>query len=774
MSGGAPTRRLPPEVVLLAALTALFHAPVLFGGRAYFERDVHFFFHERLAAFHDAVWSGALPLWNPWPAFGEPMLGIANAAIAYPATWLALLLSPPATHTAIVVLHGLLAACGARALARAWGVSRTGALLAGGLWALSGPLQSALSQTNVLIGAAWLPWAWLGFSRGPGGRGLAGVSLGAMLLGGSPEAALMAVAGGAVLALEPDAGPLSRRAGRTAVSLALASALGLALGAVQWLPTLRLAHDSQRGAMSDAYRAFWSNHPVSLSELVLPLHLDALPLAAAARERLFESREPLLASLYVGLAASALALASWAGGARRGRTAFAVLAVAGLVLSLGRFTPLWEVLQSLPPLRLIRFPSRFVLLAVLPLAVLAGFGYDALVERPAGSRPRFALAGLATALLAAAAVVLALTPSRPWRALLEPAASLGHAWRDDPEIQALASRLLLAAVLAVPVLLALVLRARGRPRPLLAGLGALAAVIDVAQAGRGLNPAAALAVFTQPVPTFAALPRVRPNRVDVLGYSPGGPGWRLPADAPPEAKLALRRAYPAGGGAGAALESMPEDVPLLRNVEVARWLASLRRLQATAAFPRLHELSGIDFVTSLEPLGAPDGLKPLGQVALLEKVATTYRVVHALPRALAPTAVDVADGQRAFQRLLDPAFDGTRHVVLPAGRDVDGGEPGRVLGLQLGFDRATVDVEMPAPGHVVLLEAWDPGWRAQVDGVATPVERANLAFRAVAVAAGRHRVAFVYRPPEAAAGAALTLVTLLGLVVVGVRRRAAS
>jgi len=56
----------------------------------------------------------------------------------------------------------------------------------------------------------------------------------------------------------------------------------------------------------------------------------------------------------------------------------------------------------------------------------------------------------------------------------------------------------------------------------------------------------------------------------------------------------------------------------------------------------------------------------------------------------------------------------------------------------------------------VLLEAWDPGWRATVDGVATPVRRANLAFRAVPVPPGRHVVEMRYRPPELAIGVALS------------------
>jgi uncharacterized membrane protein YfhO len=57
----------------------------------------------------------------------------------------------------------------------------------------------------------------------------------------------------------------------------------------------------------------------------------------------------------------------------------------------------------------------------------------------------------------------------------------------------------------------------------------------------------------------------------------------------------------------------------------------------------------------------------------------------------------------------------------------------------------------------VVTDAADPGWQARIDGASTPVLTANIAFRAVAVPAGRHRIEMRYRPK------ALTL----GLLVTG-------
>jgi hypothetical protein len=58
-------------------------------------------------------------------------------------------------------------------------------------------------------------------------------------------------------------------------------------------------------------------------------------------------------------------------------------------------------------------------------------------------------------------------------------------------------------------------------------------------------------------------------------------------------------------------------------------------------------------------------------------------------------------------------------------------------------------------GALVIARAWDSGWTATVDGVPTPVVRANGWQRAVLLPPGAQRVAFAYAPPGLAAGAAL-------------------
>jgi uncharacterized membrane protein YfhO len=108
-------------------------------------------------------------------------------------------------------------------------------------------------------------------------------------------------------------------------------------------------------------------------------------------------------------------------------------------------------------------------------------------------------------------------------------------------------------------------------------------------------------------------------------------------------------------------------------------------------------------------------------------------------------------------------------VVLPSGSPAarDPGFRGEVAITHLGTDRMALDVDLSAPGYVVIVDAFDPGWRARVDGREAEVLRANVAFRAVAVGAGRHSIELRYRPRALMIGLAVTALSVLALAAAG-------
>ncbi len=84
---------------------------------------------------------------------------------------------------------------------------------------------------------------------------------------------------------------------------------------------------------------------------------------------------------------------------------------------------------------------------------------------------------------------------------------------------------------------------------------------------------------------------------------------------------------------------------------------------------------------------------------------------------------------------------------------------GRVLQIHESADRFAIETE--GPGRLVLSQAYDPGWKAWLDGKKVRAESFEAAFPSVNVPEGRHLVRFCYRPASFVFGSAISLASLL-------------
>jgi hypothetical protein len=80
-------------------------------------------------------------------------------------------------------------------------------------------------------------------------------------------------------------------------------------------------------------------------------------------------------------------------------------------------------------------------------------------------------------------------------------------------------------------------------------------------------------------------------------------------------------------------------------------------------------------------------------------------------------------------------------------------------------NRIAMKTKSSVPTVLVLSENHYPGWRAYVDGRAVETLRVNYNLRGVTLAAGEHDVEFLYRPKSVLFGLAISLLTLLGLLL---------
>ncbi len=159
-------------------------------------------------------------------------------------------------------------------------------------------------------------------------------------------------------------------------------------------------------------------------------------------------------------------------------------------------------------------------------------------------------------------------------------------------------------------------------------------------------------------------------------------------------------------------------------------------------------------------------------------LAHTYRALLALTGAPPRSNEEVLDASAWPVSALQAA--GVEYVIpWPARRDLElvksaaGLEMYRVPNFapraysRPDSDHIVVQSSMPRSGVVHVLEAYDPGWTADVDGAPSPVLEAKPLGMDVAVPAGDHLVRLSYHTPGRMTGALLSLLSvclLVGLV----------
>ena len=751
------------------ALAALTFPGAVLRGEVFFERDLNFDWYLRLAATRRALLEGALPLWDPSVTFGQPLLADPGTQVLYPTTWLALVLPRAAGYTAFVVVHLLLTSIGAARLARAWGAGRTGAALAALAWAFSGPLQSLVNLRQHLAGAAWMPWALLaaeGVAVSPGlASGLAlGAVLAAQILAGSADMCAMTWTLAAAWMLAR-----ARRRRRAVLAVAAWAASGALLStAVVWVPALDTLRRSPRSDLTADVRETWSVPPAGLARLVAPLDPARVSPDVDTRRALFDRADgPFLASLYLGAPLLGLGAMAVARRPRPRAAPFLLLAGLGaLAVSLGPHAAVYPVVARLvPALRILRYPSKAMLVVSLAASLLAGLGASALARR------RF---GRAAALLAAAGVVGAgLAGARASGAVGGPPA---------PSILAVAAGA--AALLAASALGA----ARAR---VLAALLAGVCVADLAATHAGLHATAPERVFFTPPPLLSSVDGLAGRRLYVYDYStlPDSSARHLGRPSP-YVVIETPRGWSTRVFGFAALQSylLPPwgalfgvppafefDMRGLYSRELNDLTFFLRRVEGTPAHERLLSLAGVGAVVSLHRI---PGLEPGASLpSLFPEPILVWRVPGDAGRARVVGCARLAAGPSAFAALGGPGFDPSAEVILARAPGPPGpcGPAGEARITRDGSDRVRLEVEASRPAFAVLADTWDPGWRATLDGRAVELLRANVTFRAVAVPAGRHVVEMTYRPRAASAGLAVSIagLALAGLAAVALRQRGA-
>ncbi|MEE3335519.1 MAG: YfhO family protein [Candidatus Latescibacterota bacterium] len=741
----------------VCALVVWFFADAALGSGAFFVQDVmaqNVPFRHHL---HAAVSRGTLPLWVPEINAGFPLFAEGQVGALYPPNLLfAMWLSPWQAVNASVVTHLMLAAATMVVLLRHLGSGLCGAIVGGLSYGLSGYLVVRAMSPNFLAVASLLPALLLFVDatvtearRRPLLWASAIVAL--QCLAGHPQATAYGV-GAAIIyaALRTRRGRLWGRVVWVAVIVAGA---GACLAAVQLLPTFELASLSLRseGVGFDRFVQM-SMAPERLLTLLLPSLLGDASTGTywGAQGDFFIQMCPYLGILALPLAGLAL-------GERREASTFAlgVIAAAGLILSLGKYTGLFELLYSLPPMRAFRIPTRFLLWWAVAGAALVGLGTDRLLQGPV--RRRYWLVSACLLLLCIAVVATLLGRSSD----LDVMAERMVRWRGQLIEE------LLRATLILGLFALLVVSNRWRQGLGRTGVGIvipLVVLADLGGFGRGFNAVIDPSVYERVPQTVSAIlldqaPPTSPMtpdsgqalyRVASLvnesnSHLDWHSGWRR--------NLKDYRQYPetlrhyTGGLFGLAnAEPGWSPLHLARHWEVAQ------------GFPALFPLASVAYLVIPRPSTAHASHLRLPATSMF----AVERVPVPLPRAyVVHEAIVIEDDEDRVRALLSN-FDPFRRALLSSGQSMFAEEHGSLQAARVAaYDPTRVVIDLPRltkTGYLILTDTAYPGWVARVDGEVTPIETANHVFRGVRVPPSARRVVFDFEPASLMVGGWLSCV----------------
>ena len=669
-----------------------------------------------------AVRAGHWPGWTGQICSGYPLVGAPADPIGLALfTWL----PPAAALDALVLVLLLVAAHGAYSLARRLGADIPGALLAGLAFAGCGYFAAQLKHLSIVSTVAWLPVGLLLVDRAVARDGrwtvpVFGLVFAIQVLSGFPQSAyICALAYGAfalyrawLVRTETNAATAVRRL----VPLGAAVALGGAAGAVVLLPLSAL------GAVSDRAEALgyeWATRlaywvPNAQTFLVPYIHGDISDNSYVGPPFFWEDYG------YLGVLTLLLALYGAYRERRRPIVLFAIgMTLVAYLFVLGQATPVYHAAYLLiPGLKMFRFPTRFLIVVELGLALLAAFGLtrlraDLARRWPAPSRVPALIAG---ALCAVTALDLFV-----------------HQPRQNPMVPA-------DAWLAPPPSVDLV--RRGTPQPRTFTPRHRDVHRNTFQLARG---------WADVRPYYELRDVLAPNLGGGLWNIPSGdcyvgvsPRWFVDVWGDHNRELSLMAMLAANDINGGLLRVRPSLPSIL------------------AAYGVTHMLSSYPVEGARLPFEGRSGS------------AYVYRVEGAARVRVVPVGRRVTDAEAAAL-LLEPGFDAARTVLLhDAPADIGplagaaaasaAADGGRAAIAGETHDTLTIEAAAPADAFLLLADTFYPGWSAEIDGRPVPIFRANLSVRAIQLPRGTHTVRFKYEMPGLSRGLTVSGAALLLLL----------
>jgi hypothetical protein len=718
--------------ILLALLIFAAFPQVILGLETFVARDFGFFAYPLAHFQRDCFWHGELPFWNPYNNCGVPFLAQWNTMPLYPPALIYLTLPLAWSLSFFCLLHLWFAGLGMFFLARHWTGNSFAAAFAGVAFSFNGFTLNLLMWPSHIATFAWMPWVVLAVElawRDSGRKIFLAAIVGALqMLAGGPETIFLTWLIVSALWLQQfikKESPRSTMLWRFPFVIALV----VALSAAQLLPFLDLVAHSQRESGFADLR--WSMPGRGWVNFLVPMAFGTTHTEGI----FFQHGQYWTSSYYLGLGTLWLALLALFCIREHRVWLLGAAAMLALTFALGENTPVLPMLRKLiPQLSFITYPIKYVAVVIFAAPLLAAFAlanFQKIQKR----------------LLPFGAILLALIIAIMfWSRLAPLPGDKQHA-------------MLLNGVSREVFLLL---------------TGTILFFLAREAKSKLLQAAPLLLILTAWADVFTHEP----------AQNPTAPPWIFQPGLVRE-KLALQP-QPALGGSRAMVSPMAANEFVTfaasdpKDNFLAKRLGSCANCNILDTVPKVdgffsltpresYEVSSLFYMTTNASYPHLENFLGVSQITAPGEMFKWQARTNFLPLVTAgqkPVFYDYVNPASALTR---NDFDGSKIVFLPPELKsfvtVSNPTAARMLNSKFGTQTVDAEVEAAELSLVVVAQTYYHNWHAEIDGQPTPLLRANVAFQAVQVPSGRHKIHLFYQDRAFEIGAAISGIAWLGCLI---------
>jgi hypothetical protein len=769
-------------IALLSLIATLFFVDVLVGTDNFYMRDLTRYYYPTKQVLREIVQDGEFPYWNRQFSAGQPIAANPEHEVFYPFTWLILLPSYDLGYRLHILVHIYIGLIGMYALLRSMALRVPAAFFGAFCFGLGGVYLSYINLLPILFCAAWIPLTCLFVRRfllRPNRRdfALASLSLGMQFLVAEPTTVMQT---GLILGMyalyrgwyaarewgHPRSHAIPEMLSRV-MFIGLISAAAFAVGAAQMVSAIDHVGESARSRTFDfSLVSAWSLPWAKLAELIYPNFLGHLSIKQVMwywGGGLYPGMgSPFLFNIYCGLLVTALSIGALFIRPRGGRLVL-ILTVFSLLIALGGHTPLLRWLYDLGIATSIRYPEKFILIALFAMIVFSAKLLDRMLAGDDAIRDAALGFIAATTIVALAMAIFAFTP---WYAKLfikvwglkgpKAAQKMVELSRDGWIIAAVRGGVLFGLLWSVRMI----------KRPLWLGLMLIFVLADVLPVVHQINPRMPARFFTDEPLASRSLPKDRDrwrvfHEADWYGQEEMAKKYFSTGDAVYWiVRNGLFPMTPAGEGMQMVLERDYDKTGLLPTLDLVDSLWDVKRSGRKDWWRPFMAMANVRYRGEYKPF---DEERKRVNKDMKRAVAIQYTDVGVHPRYyFADQLVTVRDRHEFVKKLSNGDYsDAVAFVHTPSfvpGRGV-------VHGYRETHNTAVIDVESEGRGFLVMSVTPNKYWTVTIDGRRAESQVTNIGFQGVPVPDGRHRVEMRYRNTLAANGAKVSLAAAALLVI---------